>query len=81
MYFEIKNITEGKHELFVVSKREDGLSILKITLFYLFLNILFIYLTERVSAQAGAAEGEGEADSPLSREPQGRGLNPRTPGS
>ena len=28
----------------------------------------------------GAAEGEGEADSPLSREPN-VGLDPRTPGS
>ena len=34
---------------------------------------------ERVSAQAGgAAEGEGKADSPLSREPNWG--NPRTPG-
>ena len=28
----------------------------------------------------GEAEGEGKADSPLSREPDA-GLNPRTPGS
>jgi len=38
-------------------------------------------MSERERAQAGgAAEGEGEADSPLSREPD-MGLDPRTPGS
>ena len=38
--------------------------------FFFFLKILFIYLRERVSAQAGEeAEGEGEVDSLLSREP------------
>ena len=43
--------------------------------------ILFIYLTERLKAQAGdAAEGEGEADSLLSREPN-QGLYPRNPAS
>ena len=44
-----------------------------------FFKILFIYLRE--SAQAwGEMEGEGEADSLLSREPA-MGLHPRTPGS
>jgi len=39
------------------------------------------YLFERETAQAGGgAEGKGEADSPLSREPNA-GLHPRTPGS
>jgi len=33
-----------------------------------------------VSTSGGAAEGEGEAGSPLSREPD-TGLDPRTPGS
>ena len=41
--------------------------------FYLFIYLRFyIYLTERESERAqagGAAEGEGEAGSPLSREP------------
>ena len=47
----------------------------------LFLKILFIYLTEYKRAQAGgAAEGEGEAGSLLSREPDA-GLHPRTLGS
>ena len=49
-----------------------------------FLKILFIYLRESKSERAqtrGAAEGEGEGDSPLSREPDARldaGLHPRT---
>jgi len=38
-----------------------------------FKKILFIYLRER----KGEGETEGEADSPLSREPDA-GLNPRT---
>lgn len=39
----------------------------------------FIYLREREKAQAGGwAEGEGEAGSPLSKEPDS-GLIPRTP--
>ena len=38
--------------------------------YFIFKKILFIYLTERERAQAGgAAEGEGEADFLLSREP------------
>ena len=41
----------------------------------------FIYLFDTGRAQAGGgAETEGEADSPLSREPD-RGLYPRTPRS
>ena len=42
--------------------------------------VLFIYLTESASEheQGRGAEGEGEADSPLSREPDSR-LDPRTP--
>ena len=42
----------------------------------------FIYLFERMSEheQGGVAEGEGEADSPLNREPD-VGLSPRTPRS
>jgi len=35
---------------------------------------------ERESTRQGEAEGEGEADSLLSREPD-VGLDPRTPGS
>ena len=49
----------------------------------IFLEILLIYLTERESTQAGGTaegEGEGEADSFLSREPEA-GLYPRTLGS
>ena len=46
-------------------------------LFDFFSRILFIYLTERENVQA---EGEREADSLLSREPNA-GLNPRTLGS
>ena len=45
----------------------------------LFLKILFIYLTERESAQTGGV-GKGEAGSTLSREPD-VGLDPRTPRS
>jgi len=37
--------------------------------------ILFIYLREREYKPGGEAEGEGEADSPLSREPN-EGLIP-----
>ena len=41
----------------------------------LFLKILFIYLTERAKAQTGGmVEGEGEAGSLMSREPN-EGLN------
>ena len=48
--------------------------ILKDLLF--FLKILFIYKRER-HKQGGGAEAEGEAGSPLSREPN-LGLDPRT---
>ena len=49
-----------------------------LTMFVCFFKVLFIYLTENERAQiGGTAEGEGEADSPLSREPN-MGLNPRT---
>ena len=41
--------------------------------------ILFIYLKERTSR--GEAEKEGEADSLLNREPDEKGLDPRTLGS
>ena len=45
---------------------------------FFFKKILFIYLTDRERAQAGGeAEGEGEADFPLSWEPS-VGLDPRT---
>ena len=49
---------------------------------YFFFKILFIYLTERAQSGWGEwqAEGEGEAGSPLSREPD-VGLNPSTLGS
>jgi len=53
---------------------------------FFFLKILLIYLRERVSKRerehklGGEAEGEGEADSPLSREPD-VGLGLRTLGS
>ena len=50
---------------------------------YIFLYFFkdFIYLRETEHAQAEeGAEGEGEADSPLSREPDA-GLYPRTLGS
>ena len=52
-------------------------------LLFIFLKIVFIYLTERERSRAGgAAEGErvGEAGSPLSREPN-VGLDHRTLGS
>ena len=47
-----------------------------------FLRILFTYLTERERAQAGGvqAEGEGEAGSVQSRDPD-VGLHPRILGS
>jgi len=46
--------------------------------FFLFLFLNFICLFERERAQAGCgAEGGGEADSPLSREPDA-GLYPRS---
>ena len=56
---------------------------------FFFLKILFIYLTGNKRAQAGeAAEGGGEAVSPLHREPDvglhvglNAGLDPRTLGS
>uniref|UniRef100_A0A452RLA2 Nudix hydrolase 3 n=1 Tax=Ursus americanus TaxID=9643 RepID=A0A452RLA2_URSAM len=38
-----------------------------------FFKISFIYLRERHSTAGGGAEGEGEADSPLSRESQSGG--------
>ena len=48
---------------------------------FFFFKILFIYLRESERAQAGGpAEGEGEAGSPPSREPD-VGLDPRTPRS
>jgi len=49
--------------------------------FFSFFKILFIYLTEREreGAQVGGGE-EGEAGSPLSREPD-TGLDSRTLGS
>ena len=46
----------------------------------LFLRILFIYLFEREHKWGAGTEGEGEADSLLSREPDA-GLDPGTPGS
>ena len=52
--------------------------------YYYFKNILFIYLTqtkcERAQARGGA-EGEGEVDTLLSREPADTGFNPKTLGS
>ena len=48
-------------------------------LFVLKYDYLLIYLRERAQV-GGAAEGEGEAGSPLSREPN-VGLNPRSLGS
>ena len=49
--------------------------------FFKFLKILFIYLFERESMKGGGgAEGEEEADFPLSRESNVR-LHPRTLGS
>ena len=48
---------------------------------FCFFKILFMYLRERKKQQSrGWAEGEGEADSLLSREPDS-GLNPKTLGS
>ena len=44
-------------------------------IFIIFLKI--IHLTERESTSRGAAEGEGESDSPLGREPK-VGFDPRT---
>ena len=51
-------------------------------LFVCFKDFIYFFDRERESAQAGErqAEGEGEADSPLSREPNAR-LDPRTLGS
>ena len=49
--------------------------------FLFFVLRFYIYLTERKRAQAeGAAEGEGEAGSPLSRESDMK-LDPKTQGS
>ena len=50
----------------------------EVILFYLiFRKVLFIYLRKKESAHmhmhGGEAKGEGEADSLLSREPDGRG--------
>jgi len=45
-----------------------------------FLKILLIHLRERAHTRWRRAEGEGEADPPLSREPN-TGLDPRTLGS
>ena len=45
-------------------------------LFLCFLTILFIYLTERAQEGEQQTEGEVEAGSPLSREPNA-GLDPR----
>ena len=50
---------------------------------FFFPKIFFIYLRERESVHKQGeqqAEGEGEAGSPLGREPNA-GLDPRTPGS
>ena len=47
-------------------------------LFKIFLG--FMYLSERERTQRGEWQREGEADSPLSREPDAE-LNPRTLGS
>ena len=44
---------------------------------FFFLNILFESEKENEGGWEGGAEGEGEADSPLRREPNVR-LNPRT---
>ena len=54
------------------------IKIFLIELFY-FLKVVVIYLRVHTSerAQGGKQEGVGEADSPLSREPD-VGLNPRT---
>ena len=52
---------------------------LSFILFFFLLKILFIH-GEGEPEQRGGAEAEGEAGSPLSREP-GVGLGPRTPGS
>ena len=46
---------------------------------YVFIKILFIYLREHKQGEQ-PAEGEGEAGSPRSREPDA-GLDPRIPGS
>ena len=56
------------------------LHFLEVFFFFFFFKI-FTYLTERErqSTEAGG-EAEGEADSPLSREPNAE-LDPRTPGS
>ena len=55
---------------------------LLISFFFLKKDFISILERERESAQVeeGEAEREGEADFPLSREPD-VGLNPRTPGS
>ena len=46
-------------------------------MFFFFFKILFIYLREREHKQGWEEKGaEGEADSPLSREPD-EGLDPR----
>lgn len=50
---------------------------------FLFFPFFRFYLTEKDSEKAeagGAADGEAEAGSPLSRGPEGAGLHPRTPG-
>ena len=49
---------------------------------FFFLRLYLIYLLERVRERmnGGGPEGDGEADSLLSREPD-VGLDPRTPGS
>ena len=44
------------------------------------LSFIFYYLFEREQERDGGQQGEGEADSPLSREPY-VGLDPMTPGS
>ena len=50
-----------------------------LTFILFFFRILFIYLTEHKQAE-WQVEGEGEAGSPISREPD-KGLDPRTLGS
>ena len=62
-------------------KTELGFEIKYLTLMIMFFLKIFIYLRWRDSTQVGGgAEGEGEADSPLSKEPYA-GLDLRTWGS
>ena len=67
-----------------VSQNQQNSSLYWIILIFptfFFFKVLFIYLTQREPKQRERqAEGEGEAGSPLSREPE-VGLDPRTLGS